>query len=908
MSKPHAHISAAKQHLADGYQELKKRHADGCSGVELCRGMSDLRDDVIRHLIERAIAELYDDPQEILARIAVVAHGGYGRRELAPHSDVDIMLLHSPDAADRVKPLAHRIVCNVFDCGLKLGHSVRTPRQAIRLGAGDPAILTSLIESRLLLGENGLLEELHAMLCRHAKQHARAAIAAVDVARSCERNDYGDTVFLLEPNVKRSPGTLRDLQLIRWIGFLRYGTRDARELLAADALSPEDHAAIAAASEFLLHLRGDMHFWADSANDVLCREEQLRIAREAARYNNQTTPQDAPQASIAMFPVERFMREYFRHTAGVAHVAARFLTKAQSRDRMASFASAVFGHRVEGGLRVGITGLTMDRRGLLLLRESLTEMMRLVALSNLYDKPVAPATWEVVRRNAPRLPDELPASACLRFLSLLEHPARLGQILRDLHEVGILERFIPDFAHARGLLQFNAYHKYTVDEHCLRAVEFAARLTADNGPLGQTYRRIKQKNILHLAILIHDLGKGFAEDHRELAKQIAQNTAKRLGIRSSDAQTLEFLAANHDMMNHTAFRRDCHDEQLLVDFASKVGSLEVLRMLFILTAADMSAVGPGGWDGWKSEILVGLFQGAALYLGDDAVAPLMTDTLARRRDAVRRALGDKAHRPWFDQQLRRLPSDYINATDPRFVAEDLVLLGSLDPGQTAARAKYVSESQTVQVTVGINGPRADGAFHKLTGVLTGLGLTIRSAHIHSLADNLALDRFHTHDGDYSGRPPADRLGEIERSLIEAIEAKQFKPKPFRQTRIAYRVETKQNPPDQNQPDQNQPDQNQPAQQAPTTRRQVRFDNTTSRDHTILDVFAVDRPGLLYEIANELFKMNLSVARAKIGTHLDQVVDVFYITDAKGEKLTDQPRLETVRRRLLEITAPPSSAS
>ncbi|MBN2293046.1 MAG: [protein-PII] uridylyltransferase [Pirellulales bacterium] len=881
-------ISAAKQHLASGYEVLKKRHAEGASGVDLSREMSDLRDEVILDLIGHAITELFDDPQEILPHIAVVAHGGYGRRELAPFSDVDIMLLHSPDTAQRVEPLAQRIVCDVFDSGLKLGHSVRTPRQAMRLAAGDTAILTSLIESRLLMGENSLLEEFNAQLDRYAKQHARTAITAVDQARSRERSDYGDTVFLLEPNVKRSPGTARDLQLIRWIGFLRYGTREPDELLAADALSPEDHDTIIAAHEFLLHLRNDMHFHCGSANDVLSREEQLRIAPEVLetpKQNHKSASKDGQQAPGGMLPVERFMREYFRHTAGVAHVAKRFLTKAQSRDRIASLASAVFGHRVEGGLRVGISGLTVDRRGLLLLKDNLTEMMRLVALSNLYDKPIAPATWEAVRRNAPKLPDELPTSACLRFLSLLEHPARLGQILRDLHEIGVLERFIPEFAHARGLLQFNAYHKFTVDEHCLRAVEFAARLAADDGPLGQTYSRIKQKNILHLAILIHDLGKGFDEDHRELAKQIARKTSKRLGIKPRDAQTLEFLAANHDMMNHTAFRRDCHDEQLLVDFASKVGSIELLRMLYILTAADMSAVGPGVWDGWKNEILLDLFQGAALYLADEASMPLMTDMLARRRDEVRRALGDKAQKPWFDRQLGNLPTDYINATDPQYVADDLMLLGNLDPGQTAARAEFVSDSQTVQITVGINGTHSEGAFHKLTGVLTGLGLTIRSAHIHSLANNLALDRFCTHDGDYADRPPADRLREIECSLIEAIEAKLFVPKPFRQTRIAYGPATAQN---------------HPAQHTSPSRLQVRFDNTTSTEHTILDVFALDRPGLLFEMARALFQMDLSVARAKIATHLDQVVDVFYVTNAKGEKLTDETRLEAIRNRLLEI--------
>ena len=586
-----------------------------------------------------------------------------------------------------------------------------------------------------------------------------------------------------------------------------------------------------------------------------------------------------------MLPVERFMREYFRHTAGVAHVAKRFVTNAQSRDRMAQFASAVFGHRVEGGLRVGISGLTTDRRGLLLLKDNLTEIMRLVGLSSLYDKPIAPATWEAVCRNAPNLPDELSTSACLRFLSLLEHPVRLGQILRDLHEVGILERFIPDFAHARGLLQFNAYHKYTVDEHSLHAVEFAAGLVDDTGPLGQTYRRIKQKNILHLAILIHDLGKGFSEDHRSLGKKIAQNTAKRLGLGPRDAEALEFLVENHDMMNRTAFRRDCNDDRLLVDFASKVGSIEVLRMLFILTAADMSAVGPGVWDGWKSEILVGLFQGAALHLAGDEAMPLLNDALAERRDAVRGFLGEKAHRAWFDRHLRRLPADYINATDPRFVADDLVLLQNLASGQVASRAEFAEESQTVQIAVGINGPLAEGAFHKLTGALAGLGLLIRSAQIHGLSDDLSLDRFVVHDADFSGEPPAERLAEIENSLVEALKAAKFTPKPYRRVRPVFGF---------------QGDQNHADEASPQSRLRISFDNTTSADHTILDVFAVDRPGLLYEIAREIFDMGLSVARARIGTHLDQVVDVFYITDNLGQKITSSPCLEAMRERLLQI--------
>lgn len=882
MNEQRDKIIAVKRQLADGFDELKQRHADGCTGEELCRDITAVRDRAVLELLNRTLKDIYGDNRGILKHAAVVAHGGYGRCDLAPQSDVDIMLLHSPSAGEQVAPLAKRMVCDIFDAGMKLGHSVRSPRQAVRLAAGDPSILTSLIESRLLMGEKCLLDDMNEQLAVHAKQHSRAAIAAVDASRSRERNEYGDTVFLLEPNVKRSPGGLRDLQMVRWIGYLRYGTRKYDELVDLGALSADDYATLTAAREFLLRLRNDLHFSAYGTHDVLTREQQLRIA---AGYGAESSPRENFQAADGMLPVERFMREYFRHTAGAAHVAASFLAKAQSRDRMAEFASAVFGHRVEGGLRVGISGLTVERRGLELLKGNLTEIMRLVSLSNLYDKPIAPATWEAVRRSASRLPDTLPASACLRFMSLLEHPARLGRILRDLHDIGILERFIPEYAHARGLLQFNAYHKYTVDEHSLRALEFAVGLSSDEGLFGQTYRRIKQKNILHLAILIHDLGKGMPGDHRETAREIAKRTAKRLGLKAGDAEILEFLAANHDMMNHTAFRRDCLDERLQVDFATKVGSLEVLRMLFILTAADMSAVGPGSWDGWKSDILVELFEGTTLHLSGEAATRPMIDALTRRRDAVRRALGSKAEHPWFERQLGQLPADYITAADPRFVADDLVLLRNLGAEQAAAAAAYAAESQTVQITVGMSGQISHGAFHKLTGALSGLGLEIRSAGIHDLADGLSLDRFCTHDGDYAGKPPDDRMNEIERALVEALQASEFTPKAFRHPRRLYGARG---------------NHGQQVGRHTANSQQVLIDNTTSQDYTIIDVFAADRPGLLYEISRELFNLGLSVARAKISTHQDQVVDVFYVTYNNGGKVGDEPFLQAVRERLLEV--------
>ncbi len=868
MSPPNTSIAAAKQRLADALEDLKQRHVSGCAGKALCAALSDRRDAVVLDLFEAALADLAGEGAEKLrSQVALVAHGGYGRRDVAPYSDVDLMILHAPGVAEQVAPLAERLVRDVFDSGLVFGHSVRTPPQACRLAAEDPSICTSLIESRLLSGDTALFEQFTARFRRQIGQRSRTLTLAIDRARREERARYGETVFLLEPNVKRSGGGLRDLQLLRWIGCSRYGTNVPSELQEQGILSEPDLLAVDAAEEFLLRLRNELHFHAGRAVDVLGREEQLRVA-EVFGY----------RPAAGMLPVEEFMRHYFRLTGGLSHVVSRFVAKALTRRRVSELVNAAFGHRVEGGVRVGPAGLMATREGLKPLRGSLTEIMRLVALANLYDKPIAPPTWDVVRREAARLPDELPSEACHRFLALLAHPARLGPLLRDLHETAVLERFLPEFAHARGLMQFNRYHKYTVDEHSLRAVEFATDLNADTGSLGRAYRQIEQKDLLHLALLIHDLGKGHDEDHSEVGLRIAEAAAQRLGLSRRRRETLEFLVHRHLLMNHLAFRRDTADPQLALQFAVEVGSPELLRMLYVLTAADLGAVGPGVWDAWKDQIITDLYRRAMQHLTmDGADGPAQSSDQCRR--AIRDALGRQQDDPWFVRQLDALPTGYLESTGPQQIVADLRLLRGVEVGRVVAEGRYLAETETVQFTVGTHEQITPGVFHKLTGALTAAGLQIRSAEINTMADSLVLDRFCVFDPDFTGPPPAERLEEVEAALTRALTSAEEGPPSFRRTWQAGRNGNA---------------------SEPAAKTRVKIDNSTSKQHTILDVFAVDRPGLAYAVARGLFELDLSVWRAKIGTYLDQVVDVFYVTDRRGGKIDDEPRLERTRGRLREV--------
>ncbi|MDZ7619937.1 MAG: [protein-PII] uridylyltransferase, partial [Patescibacteria group bacterium] len=414
--------------------------------------------------------------------------------------------------------------------------------------------------------------------------------------------------------------------------------------------------------------------------------------------------------------------------------------------------------------------------------------------------------------------------------------------------------------------------------HCLRAVEFTCDLATDHGPLGRVYRTLAEKHVLHLALLLHDLGKGHLEDHCELGRGIAESAATRLALKEHEAEQLRFLAVHHNLMNHLAFRRDTSDERLVVRFAVKVGTPELLKMLYIHTAADLAAVGPGVLDGWKIEVLTELYHRAMQHLAGDSAVTTVTQQFTTRRQAAQAALGG-ASDPWFARQLDTLPEAYLLQTQPDQIAADLQALRATPAGLATAVGRYMPETESVVYTVYTSEDVVPGIFHRLCGALASHGLEIRGAQINTLADRLVLDRFWVVDPDYAGEPPASRIAAVNQTLAAALTAPSAHASPtFRRMW------------------------NGAGGTPPTARRaqsRVQMDNATSDRYTILDVFTYDRTGLLYAITRTLFELGLSVWRAKIGTHIDQVVDVFYVTDTEDRKITDPVRLQEIHDRLVE---------
>ncbi|MGE0606584.1 MAG: [protein-PII] uridylyltransferase [Pirellulales bacterium] len=859
-------VLAARQALLDGRQKIRQRHAQGEPGVQVCLASTELLDSVVLELYVAALKDLRQDgPSGLSEQIAIVAHGGFGRRDVAPYSDVDLMILHSPDAAGQVGQLAERLMRDVFDAGLILGHSVRTVEQACSLALEEATICTTLTESRLLTGNSPLYRRFVQRFAQQLSRRVGPLLESIMAARDDERTQFGETVYLLEPNVKRSRGGLRDIQLLRWTGAIAYGAADPDKLRQQGELSQPDQQAMRQALEFLLRLRNEMHFFAGKSNDTLDRGEQVRIA-EVFGYTG----------AEGRLPVEQFMQDYFLHTDAVSHIVSRFVANARPGSRIKKFLNHMLSRRQDGDYFVGPTEISSTRQGRLRLQGNLEEILRLADLANHSDKNIAHETCEAIRASADEIDAEISPAAAARFLSLLSPPARLGDLLRFLHEMRVLEKIIPAFEHARCLLQFNEYHKYTVDEHCLRAVERATAFMQDDGPCGRVYRRLKNKRVLHLALLIHDLGKGFVEDHSELGAKIAEQTASRLRMPPRESRQLRFLVHKHLMMSHLAFRRDTSDEQLVVRFAIEVGSPENLDMLFVLTCADMAAVGPGVLNSWKIEVLADLHARGMQHLAGESGEPQRR--LRELPQAIRQQLGTVDDPSWFDRQIAALPPAYASSRTVEQIATELAELRRLQPGQVNAHGNYRVETQTVEFTVATNESIAPGVFHRLTGALSGKGLQIISAEINTLAEGLILDRFWVCDPDSADKPAPGRIEQITVALQAALTTAADTPPQFRRLWNSGGSQSADLP------------------RLPT---QVRIDNSTSDRCTIIDIFTADRRGLLYTITRKLFDLGLSVSVAKIGTYLDQVVDVFYVTDREGEKIENDDQLEQIRSRLLE---------
>lgn len=881
---PAEQIARRKALYANVRAQAQTLFDQGVPGVQIASAICSATEEVLHTLIGETCGEMGPGLMDRMPQMgSIVAIGGTGRGELAPYSDVDLLFLYNREGRDHFQEFAARFVQACWDSGMQLGHSIRDIPTCLSLAQEDCQIATALVEARCIWGNEALCERLNQRFLRRViKARKRRFIDDCLKARSPDWFSSGPPSQELEPDIKSSSGGLRDLHLIRWIGYARYGVKDIDSLRLAGGLGKTDARMLKDALEFLTRIRIDLHLSARRAQDLLTKDEQLRIAELRG-----------VSSSDEQRPVERFMREYFQHSSEVAAITRRFAALERPRLLRERLQDYLFGHRAEGYLFVSGHQIDVADRNLPRVCKDVESMLRTYKASALYNVPLSPRVTEAIKSAVTTLPaDVSPVSARL-FLDILRCTRSLGPTLRSMFSTGLLDLIIPDVTHVRNLLQFNQYHKFTVDEHTLRAIETVTSFEFDQTPVGSAYREIHNKEVLHLAVFLHDIGKGFVRDHCLVGEEIAVRIGRRLFMPPAQIEQVAQLVRKHLEMADAAFRRDITDQQLIVDFSTQVGAPDVLRMLYVLTVADVTSVGPGTWTTWKAGLLDEFYDRCLLILSGKRYSHHEAERVREAKQAVVMALRQVGRREatfeGVDRSLRGFSSYYLTTTAPSQIAQDLQVIDNLAEDRIEVVTRCDEERGISEYRViALGGKTLTGCFHKMCGVLTAKRLEILNADINTSEQGVVVDSYSVIDPDYAGCPPPHRFEEIADTLRDVLQGKDSVEALFQRNRRFGENRRLS-----------------PVSQLPT---KVKIDNDSSATRTIIDVFTYDRPGLLYTVAKVLFELNLSIDLAKIATHFDQVLDVFYVQESDGRKVKDGERLNLIRERIQNALQEFESAS
>ncbi len=867
-------VSRRRERLGEIRVAARNLFEGGAPGIQTATSLSQALELYVLDLWRDMLSQL---PPEMARRFeeqgAIVAVGGTGRGELCPYSDVDLLFLYSGDIEKVFQATFINFRQACYDAKLEPGISCRTISQCITDCQTDLKFETALVEARGIWGSQSLTEKL---IRDFRKKVIRSRLPAfIDDCVQTRESEWKDgrAVQELEPDIKTSSGGLRDLHLIRWIGFASQGTADFDSLRLQGALEKDEAQLLKQAWENLTRLRMELHFGNNDAVEKLTRGEQMRIA-EARGYEDREGQRG----------VERLMTEYFRNTMQVASITRRFVARNRPRSLGTRLRNYLVSHRADRVLTVGDTVDCAPRHVATATRdlEAILQVYRLCASHGLTPGVTLEAG---LRSAAPKLAKgHLSATEAGYFMDILRYGKSLPTILRSMADTEILDIILPEYTRIRGLMQFNPYHHYTVDEHTLRAVEYATDYPPDSGqPVQQVYRELQNKNLLHLVLILHDIGKGFVEDHCFVGERIALTVAQRLHLPTAQGELLAFLIRWHLEMADIAFRRDHTDVDEIVPFSQKCGTPERLQMLFALTVADVTAVGPGTWSHWKAQQLSDFYDRCFVVLSGRHYGEYEAARLKQTTAIVGGMLAvssPEIPRDWIELQLAGLSAYYFTCTEADRVASDLRILHRLPEDDVVVDSEYEPQTDTVEYRIFTRNPEAvSGCFHRMTGVLTALRMGILSAEINTAKDGAIIDRFHVRDRDFKGEPSKDRRDAVANVLRDVLMQKTTVKELFQKNK---RFGAK--------------DESLTDDELPT---RVVIDSESSDTRTIVDIFAHDRAGLLFSVSQALFDLNLSVDLAKIATHLNQVLDVFYVRELDGSKVTSAARLREIQTVLEE---------
>jgi len=841
-------------------------HEERGSGRKVLQRLTALTDQLLVALYKDALRRTSAGGNGV--GIALVAVGGYGRGELNPHSDVDLLFLYDTNQTDAAKEVSNAVLYPLWDMRLTVGHSVRTVSDCVEVGLADLSAHTCMMESRLLCGDADLYGRfVKGFAAKVVKKDVFSFLYRKAEEQRSRHKRFGATVFLQQPNVKESPGGLRDIHYLIWVGIARYGTGNLKELADQGVLDPQDYTALIKAQGFLWRVRNDIHFAYDKAVDVLTFEEQLRVSQHFGFVDTK-----------AARDVERFMRRYYLHAARVLDICSRFVERANTRSLTTTLSTMIFSRRVAPYFVLTSREISVESRKMEAFFKDGAGVINLFHLAQAYGLRVHPDTIEALSHGNISRRIMRTHEASRVFMEILGWNSGVAETLKRMHRLGILGRILPEFARIDRLVTFSQYHQYTVDAHTLYALEIAEGLMQQDDIYGKAYREIRRKDLLYLAILLHDAGKGQHRDHCEVGAELCLKVAARLGLSQDDTDLLCFLVREHLAMTHIGFRRDLSDPVVLSQFARRMETSERLKMLCVLTHVDIRAVGPGTWNAWKDGLLSELYMRSIQILAGRRLVMDMPKAVAAVRDKVSAAMEDEDP-AWLDEVLDKAPGRYLVGHPVDDIVRHLKMIRALQDNPALVELTPM-ENGVIDITVCAHDRLVPALFSNIAGVLTAKDLKVLDARIATFKDDVVLDEFRVQDPNAGDYVDPGRLKRIRSALVDTLLGRIEVADLFKGGHGQVSHEDI---------------------DFSDTEPMVKLDNETSDSFSVLDVFAADRQGLLYMITRAIAELDLHIFFSRIATKADRVVDVFYVKEGKGgNKITDPERIAEIREYLLTV--------
>ncbi len=894
--QPSQELARYKHFLKLENHRVTMLHKAGVGGLEVARARSMVIDVLIRYILAAVEANLLAT-RFAVPRFAVVAIGGYGRGELNPFSDIDIMFLHEPHqvtcgkAHPSLSALTDGLLYTLWDIGLKVGHSVRSVEDAVVAANSDMQSKTSLIESRLVAGEPAMLVRLQAVIvAKCVRGQEKTYIKSRLEDQATRRAKFGNSASMQEPNIKNGCGGLRDYQNLLWMTFFKYRVRTLKDLEPHGLVSETERKQLDAAYDYLMRVRNELHYVAKRAVDVIAKNVQPTVA------NNLGYTDRSPSRRI-----EEFMRDLFLHMRNIYLITrtleqrlalpaggVRSLADLFRKGKQRATQQIVDGFKIlEGQICEGPRSFKEQPRRLM--RVFLHAQQRGVTLH--------PDLAQTIRNQLPLINREFCRDPHVSetFLQILSQRGNVAPVLRTMHEVGFLGKYIPEFGKLTCMVQHEFYHQYTVDEHTLVCLEKLDKIwAATEAPLGvytPMFLNLEHPSVLYLALLLHDAGKGFnTGDHSEAGGKIARGVARRLGLDGATTHSLRLIIENHLLMVQISQRRDLDDPGVIRQFASVIQNSQNLVMLTLHTLADSMGTSDQLWNGFKDSLLQSLMsKTAALLSGGDDFIRAEQKQIELLKEEVQKLLPSTLSPEEIEAHFAQLPPRYFAIHSPRQIAADVAL------AHRFMHLQLMEEDRSlIPVVTWHNEPdrgftslnvctwdRA-GIFTKIAACLTGAGLNVLSAHIFTRGDGIILDTFFVTDAKTGTLPKKDEREKFERIFNEAllgeIDLDELLAKQPRLQSIYQGLE---------------------GEEIPTL---ITFDNSTAERRTVIDVETKDRVGLLFTISQTLTELKLDLALAKIVTEKGAAIDSFYVRNLNGTKITSETQQKTVGEKLRQAIA------